>query len=221
MNAYPQTDRTRVRRLPQRATYDVDTVHTILDAGLVCTVSFVEGGRPVTIPTAYARVGDALVLHGSSKSHTLLVAAGGADLCITVTHLDALVLARSAFHHSVNYRSVVIFGHGAAVTDPARKMALLQAFTERLYPGRWASARQPNEQELRATLVIEVALREVVAKVRSGGPLDDADDMALPVWAGVVPLRLVAGAPERAPYLAVDAPVPALAWPPGGSGHAE
>jgi nitroimidazol reductase NimA-like FMN-containing flavoprotein (pyridoxamine 5'-phosphate oxidase superfamily) len=213
MNAYLQTDRTRVRRLPQRATYDVDTVHAILDAGLVCTVSFVEDGRPVTIPTAYARVGDALVFHGSAKSRTLLAAAGGAELCVTVTHLDGLVLARSAFHHSVNYRSVVIFGVAAAVTEPERKLALLRAFVERLYPGHWNATRPPNDQELKGTLVLELPLGEVVAKVRAGGPLDDADDMSLPVWAGVVPLRLVPGTPEPAAELGHGLEAPMVAWP--------
>jgi nitroimidazol reductase NimA-like FMN-containing flavoprotein (pyridoxamine 5'-phosphate oxidase superfamily) len=214
MSSYPQTERTRVRRLPGRATYDVETVHAILDAGLVCTVSFVEAGRPIAIPTAYVRVDDALVFHGSAKSRTLLAAAGGADLCVTVTHLDGLVLARSAFHHSVNYRSVVVFGRARAVTDPERKLGLLEAFTERLYPGRWSAARPPNERELRATLVVELPLREVAAKIRTGGPLDDADDMELRVWAGVVPLRLVAGAPEAAADLAGVFAVPRLAWPP-------
>ena len=214
MEAHAPTDRTRVRRLPERATYDVETVHAILDAGLVCTVSFVDGGRPVAIPTAYARVGQALVLHGSAKSRTLLAAAGGAELCVTVTHLDGLVLARSAFHHSVNYRSVVIFGRAAPVTDPARKLTLLEAFTERLYPGRWAAVRRPNEQELKATLVVELPIEEAVAKVRTGGPIDDADDMALPVWAGVVPLGLVAGAPEFDAAVAAVVASPALAWPP-------
>jgi len=217
MNAtgtFAQTERTRVRRLPQRASYDVETVHGILDAGLVCHVGFVEDGRPVVIPTAYARVGDAVVLHGSSKSRTLLAAASGAEVCVTVTHLDGLVLARSAFHHSVNYRSVVIFGHAAEVHDPARKRELLRAFTERLYPDRWSLARPPNEQELKATLVVELPLREAVAKVRTGGPIDDADDMDRPVWAGVVPLRLVAGAPEPAADLVGDPSPAALAWPP-------
>ena len=219
MNApgsFPQTERTRVRRLPQRATYDVETVHAILDAGLVCHVGFVEDGRPVVIPTAYARVEGVVVFHGSSKSRTLLAAAGGAEVCVTVTHLDGLVLARSAFHHSVNYRSVVIFGRAVAVTDPERKYELLRAFTERLYPGRWSAARPPDEQELKATLVVELPLREVVAKVRTGGPIDDAEDMGLPVWAGIVPLRLVAGAPEPAADLAGDPVAAALAWPPDG-----
>lgn len=211
---FAQTERTRVRRLPQRASYDVETVHGILDAGLVCHVGLVEDGRPVVIPTAYARVGDAVVLHGSSKSRTLLAAAAGAEMCVTVTHLDGLVLARSAFHHSVNYRSVVIFGHAAEVTDPPRKRELLRAFTERLYPDRWSVARPPNEQELKATLVVELPLHEAVAKVRTGGPIDDAEDMSLPVWAGVVPLRLVAGAPEAAEDLAGEPPPAALAWPP-------
>jgi len=214
MYAYPQTERTRVRRLPQRATYDVETVHAILDAGLVCTVSFVEDGRPITIPTAYARVGDALVFHGSAKGRTLVAAASGAELCVTVTHLDGLVLARSAFHHSVNYRSVVVFGQATPVTDPARKLALLRAFVERLYPGHWSATRPPNDLELKATLVLELPLREVVAKVRAGGPLDDADDMARPVWAGVVPLRLVAGTAEPAAELAGKFATPLVAWPP-------
>jgi nitroimidazol reductase NimA-like FMN-containing flavoprotein (pyridoxamine 5'-phosphate oxidase superfamily) len=213
MDTYAQTERTRVRRLPDRARYDAATVHAILDAGLVCTVSFVEDGRPMAIPTAYARVGDALVLHGSAKSRTLLAAGSGTELCVTVTHLDGLVLARSAFHHSVNYRSLVIFGRAEAVTDPARKLALLRAFTERLYPGRWSIARPPSEQELKATLVVRLPLREVVAKVRAGGPLDDADDMGLPVWAGVVPLRLVAGTAEPALDLAAECAAPDVAWP--------
>jgi uncharacterized protein len=132
-----------------------------------------------------------------------------------VTHLDGLVLARSAFHHSVNYRSVVVFGRAATVTDPQRKYALLEAFTERLYPGRWRAARPPNEQELRATLVVELPLREVVAKVRTGGPLDDDEDITHPVWAGVIPLHLEAGAPEPARDLTRDYPPP-VAWPPGG-----
>lgn len=213
METYPETDRTRVRRLPDRARHDVATVHAILDAGLVCTVSFVEDGRPIAIPTAYARVGDALVLHGSSKSRTLLAAAAGAELCVTVTHLDGLVLARSAFHHSVNYRSVVLFGRAEPVTDPDRKAALLRAFTERLYPGHWTETREPTEQELKATLVVSLPITEAVAKVRAGGPIDDPEDLARPVWAGVVPLRLVAGTPVAEPGTPVDAAMPALAWP--------
>jgi nitroimidazol reductase NimA-like FMN-containing flavoprotein (pyridoxamine 5'-phosphate oxidase superfamily) len=212
MNAYPQTDRTRIRRLPQRATYDVDTVHAILDAGLVCTVSFVENGRPVTIPTAYARVGDALVFHGSAKSRSLLAAAGGADLCVTVTHLDGLVLARSAFHHSVNYRSVVVFGVAAAVTDPERKLALLRAFVERLYPGHWNATRPPNDQELKATLVVELPLREVVAKAAPAGRRRRRRHE--PAGLGRCVLRLVPGTPEPAAELSGELATPVVAWPP-------
>jgi len=213
METYPPTDRTRVRRLPDRARHDVATVHAILDAGLVCTVGFVEDGRPIAIPTAYARVGDAVVLHGSSKSRTLLAAAAGAELCVTVTHLDGLVLARSAFHHSVNYRSVVIFGRAESVTDPDRKRALLRAFTERLYPGHWTATREPNEQELKATAVVSLPIAEAVAKVRTGGPIDDVEDLARPVWAGVVPLRLVTGTPVIDAAVPSDAAMPKLAWP--------
>ncbi len=214
MDAFTPTPRTRVRRLPQRATYDVATVHAILDAGLVCTLSFVEDGRPVTIPTAYARIDDALVFHGSAKSRTLIAVAAGAELCVTITHLDGLVLARSAFHHSVNYRSVVVFGRAAAITDPARKLALLERFVERLYPGHWQATRPPSEQELKGTAVLELPLREVVAKVRSGGPLDDEADLTRPVWAGVVPIRLTAGAPRTAPDVASGFRPPRVAWPP-------
>ena len=213
MNAFPQTDRTRVRRLPARASYDVETVHAILDAGLVCHVGFVEQGRPIVIPTAYARVGDTVVFHGSSKSRTLLAATNGVELCINVALIDGLVLARSAFHHSVNYRSVVLFGRATEITEPERKFAALRAFTERLYPGRWDAVRTPNEQELKATLVLELPLAEAVAKVRTGGPIDDEEDMTWPVWAGVVPLRLASGAPEPAPELASGLAPPVTAWP--------
>src|SRR5262249_9077906 len=169
MSAFAQTDRTRVRRLPARASYDVETVHAILDAGLVCHVGFVERDRPIVIPTAYARIGDAVVFHGSSKSRTLPAAVSGAELCISVALIDGLVLARSAFHHSINYRSVVLFGRATEITEPERKLAALEAFTERLYPGRWAAVRTPNEQELKATVVLQLPLREAVAKVRTGG----------------------------------------------------
>ena len=213
MSAFAQTDRTRVRRLPARASYDVETVHAILDAGLVCHVGFVEGDRPIVIPTAYARIGDAVVFHGSCKSRTLLAAVGGAELCISVALIDGLVLARSAFHHSINYRSVVLFGRATEITEPERKLAALEAFTERLYPGRWAAVRTPNEQELKATVVLELPLREAVAKVRTGGPIDDEEDMTWPVWAGVVPLALAPGAPEPAPDLAPTLTAPVTGWP--------
>jgi len=193
---YPVTERTRLHRRPMRASYDVEVVHAILDAGLVCEIGFVEHGRPVVIPTAYVRVGDALVVHGASKNRTLVALAGGAEFCCTVTLLDGLVLARSAFHHSVNYRSVVAFGRGEAVEDEREKVTSLRAFFDRLYPGRWDVVRPPTPAELRATLVVRLALAEVSAKRRSGPALDDEADYALPVWAGVAPLSQHLRAPE-------------------------
>lgn len=212
-DSFPVTDRTRVRRVPQRAAHDRAIVHAILDAGLVCHLGLVEDGRPVVIPTAYARVGDALVLHGSSRSRTLMAAAAGAELCCTVTLLDGLVLARSAFHHSLNYRSVVAFGRAAPVEDPDERLAALRAFSERLYPGRWDAVRPPSPAELKATLVVRLPLTEAVAKVREGGPVDDEEDYALAVWAGVIPLGLArsdAVADERVSPGTVP---PARTWP--------
>lgn len=209
----PVTERTRVRRVPQRATYDRAVIHAILDAGLVCHVGLVEGGRPVVIPTAYARLGDTIVLHGSTRSRTLVAAAAGGELCCTVTLLDGLVLARSAFHHSLNYRSVVAFGRARAVEDPDERVAALHAFTERLYPGRWEVVRPPSEQEMKATLIVALPLTEAVAKIREGAPIDDEDDYALPVWAGVVPLSLVTGAAQADDRLAPGMTPPARVWP--------
>jgi nitroimidazol reductase NimA-like FMN-containing flavoprotein (pyridoxamine 5'-phosphate oxidase superfamily) len=207
------TERTRVRRVPQRASYDRALIHAILDAGLVCHVGLVEDGRPVVIPTAYARVGDEIVLHGSSRSRTLMAAAGGADLCVTVTLLDGLVLARSAFHHSLNYRSVVAFGRGRAIEGHDERMAALRAFTERLYPGRWDAVREPSAQEMKATLVVALPLSEAVAKMREGGPIDDEEDYALPVWAGVVPLSISKGDAEPDDRLVAGTTPPVRVWP--------
>lgn len=187
-SAFPPTERTRVRRLPARATYDREEVYAILDAGIVCQLGFVEQGRPIVIPTAYARRGDEILIHGSSKSRTLIACANGAEVCLNVTLIDGLVLARSAFHHSVNYRSVVVFGRAEVIEDEADKLEALEAFLERLLPGRWREVRVPSEAELRATLVLRLKLNEVVAKRRSGPPLDDEADYQLPVWAGVLPL---------------------------------
>jgi nitroimidazol reductase NimA-like FMN-containing flavoprotein (pyridoxamine 5'-phosphate oxidase superfamily) len=185
---YPVTERTRLHRRPMRASYDVDVVHYILDAGIVCEIGFVEQGRPVVIPTAYVRIDDALVVHGARKNRTLVALAGGAEFCCTVTLLDGLVLARSAFHHSVNYRSVVAFGRGEAIEDETEKLTSLRAFFDRLYPGRWDVVRPPTPAELLATLVVRLPLGEVSAKRRSGPALDDEADYALPVWAGVAPV---------------------------------
>ena len=197
MDSFPITERTRAHRRPQRAAYDRETIYAILDAGFVCHVGFVEHGRPVVIPTAYARLDDAIVVHGASKNRTLMALAAGAEACVTVTHLDGLVLARSAFHHSVNYRSVMIFGRASSIDDSGEKDAALEAFFERLHPGRWAEVRRPNAAELAATKVIRIPIEEVSAKIRRGGPIDDAEDLALPVWAGVVPTTLVRGEPIR------------------------
>jgi nitroimidazol reductase NimA-like FMN-containing flavoprotein (pyridoxamine 5'-phosphate oxidase superfamily) len=204
--AYPVTERTRVRRRPVRASYDVDVVRGILDAGLVCQLGFVWDGKPAIIPTAYVRVDDALVVHGSTKNRTLVALAGGAEVCCTVTHLDGLVLARSAFHHSVNYRSVVVYGRAAAVEAEDEKERLLRAFFDHLYPGRWEIVRPPTAAEMRATLVVRIPITEVSAKVRTGPPIDDDEDYALPVWAGVAPLdqRLGTMVPDERIHDAVD-----------------
>ena len=211
---YPVTERTRLRRLPQRGAYDTATVHAILDEGLVCHLGFVDEGRPVTIPTAYARVGESLVVHGSSKSRTMLALARGAEVCCTVTLADALVLARSAFHHSINYRSVVVFGRAVALEDAAEKEAALRHFVERLYPGRWDAVRPPTPAELKATAVLAIPLCEASAKVRTGPPIDDEPDYALAVWAGVVALstRRTGVTPDERLHPAIDpAAVPATA----------
>lgn len=207
--ALPVTDRTRVRRRAERASYDRDDVHGILDAALVCHLGFVDQRGPVVLPTAFARVGDTVVVHGSSKSPMLLALAGGTDACCTVTLLDGLVLARSAFHHSVNYRSVVIFGRGEGVEDPTEKREALRAFFTKLYPGRWEVVRPPTDAELRATLVVRLPIEEAVAKRRTGPVVDDEADHLLPVWAGVAPLSTRAGAfvPDARLHPTVDAVV--------------
>jgi len=191
---YRKTERNRVRRLPQRATHERAAVHDILDAALVCHLGFVADGQPFVIPTLHARDGDSVLVHGSSKSRTLDALAAGVEVCLTVTLIDGLVLARSAFHHSVNYRSVTVFGRARSLTSDADKLAALRTFTERLYPGRWDEVREPNASELKATQVLSLPLDESVAKIRTGPPLDDAEDMSWPVWAGVVPLEPVARA---------------------------
>jgi len=204
------TPRTRVRRLPQRAAYDEATIHAILDNGLVCHIGFVHEGQPFVLPTTYARLGDALVLHGSAASRMLLGLRDGIPICVTVTLLDGLVLARSAFHHSMNYRSVVILGVATEVTDDAERLHALEAIVEHVNPGRWAEVRPPNERELKATMVLRLPIAEASAKVRTGPPLDDTEDLGWPCWAGEVPLRLVAFAP-----IADGTPPPGVAVPNG------
>jgi len=204
------TPRTRVRRLPQRAAYDEATIHAILDNGLVCHIGFVHEGQPFVLPTTYARLGDALVLHGSAASRMLRGLRDGIPICVTVTLLDGLVLARSAFHHSMNYRSVVILGVATEVTDDAERLHALEAIVEHVNPGRWAEVRPPNERELKATMVLRLPIAEASAKVRTGPPLDDTEDLGWPCWAGEVPLRLVAFAP-----IADGTPPPGVAVPNG------
>ncbi len=205
------TARTRVERVPQRASYDRATIEAILDEGLVCHVGFVADGQPYVIPTIYGRAGDRLYLHGSPVSRMLRTLAGGVPACVTVTLLDGLVLARSAFHHSMNYRSVVLLGSAVLVTDEAERLAALEAIAEHVVRGRWAQVRGPNEQELRATAVLRLPIAEASAKVRTGPPVDDEEDYALPCWAGVIPLALTPGAPVADPRLAPGiAPPPAI-----------
>jgi uncharacterized protein len=193
--------RVRVRRLPNRAAYDRHTIDAILDEALVCHLGFVHKDQPFVIPTLHARLGDRLYVHGSSASRMLGALGGGAPACITVTLIDGLVLARSAFHHSVNYRSVVLLGTALPVTDPEEKIAALRAFTNHMVPGRWDDIRPPTPQELKATSVLYLPLDEASAKVRTGPPVDDEEDYAMDTWAGVLPLCLQPGAPLPDPRL--------------------
>jgi uncharacterized protein len=189
METFEASDRTRVRRLPKRAAYDKQRIYSILDEGFVCHLGFVADRQPYVIPTGYARVGDVIYIHGSAASRMLKTAALETDVCLTVTLVDGLVLARSAFHHSMNYRSVVVIGKATVVSDPAEKVAALRAFTNHVVPGRWEQVRHPTEQELKATSVLALPLVEASAKIRTGPPIDDEEDYTFPVWAGVVPLR--------------------------------
>ena len=206
-----QTERTKLKRLPKRGHFDRETVYKILDEGFICHVGFAPEGQPFVIPTGYARVDDKLYIHGSQASRMLRTLSGGLDACVTVTIIDGLVLARSAFHHSMNYRSVVIFGRATIVDNPEEKNAALVALSEHIVRGRWADVREPTEQELRATTVLSVPLVEASAKIRTGPPLDDEEDYALPIWAGVVPLKLEAGEPIKDPRLPEGIQIPEYA----------
>jgi len=195
MEALPPTERTRLKRLPQRGSYDRETVYRIIDGALFCHVGFLHNQVPFVIPTLHVRIGEQLYVHGSAASRMLRTAAEGVALCVTVTHVDGLVLARSAFHHSINYRSAIILGVAQEVTDPDAKLRVLHALVEHVVPGRWQDARPPCPKELAATSVLALPITEASAKVRPGGPGDDAADYALPIWAGVIPLKMVTGAP--------------------------
>jgi nitroimidazol reductase NimA-like FMN-containing flavoprotein (pyridoxamine 5'-phosphate oxidase superfamily) len=195
------TARTRLVREPDRAVYDRAAAYKILDEGFICHVGFVVDGQPFVIPTGYGRVGDNLYIHGSAASRMLRRVDEGIAVCITVTLLDGLVLARSIFNHSMNYRSVVILGTAVAVVDAREKLEALRLLSEHILPGRWAESRLPNERELKATLVMRLPIEEFSAKVRQGPPVDDEEDLRFPTWAGVIPLEMVAGKPIDDPKL--------------------
>ena len=203
-----QTERTRLKRLPKRGYFDRETVYGILDEGFICHVGFAAEGQPFVIPTGYARDGDKLYIHGSQASRMLRTVSAGIDVCLTVKIVDGLVLARSAFHHSMNYRSVVVFGRATLVEDREEKLAALLALSEHFIRGRWADVREPTDEELIMTTVLSLPLVEASAKVRTGPPLDDEEDYSMPVWAGVIPLRLEAGEPIKDPRLpdGIEAP---------------
>jgi hypothetical protein len=192
---FTPTARSRVKRLPKRAHYDRETIYGILDAAFVCHIGYVIDRQPYVTPTAYWREGDAVYWHGSSKSRMLLAMEKRPSICLTVTILDALVVARSGFHKSVNYRSAMLYGKPYKVEEPAEKLAKMEAFVERLYPGRWRELRPVNRQELKATTVLGMHIEEASAKVRTGPPVDDEPDYALPIWGGVIPVRQVLGEP--------------------------
>jgi nitroimidazol reductase NimA-like FMN-containing flavoprotein (pyridoxamine 5'-phosphate oxidase superfamily) len=204
----PPTGRVRVKRLPDRARYERVVIEDILDEALICHVGFVLEGQPYVIPTTHAREGDRLYVHGSTASRMLRTLNGGIPACVTVSIVDGLVLARSAFHHSVNYRSVVVLGEAFAVEDPDEKVWALQAIAEHVVPGRWEEVRAPTPSELRQTMVLRMPLGEASAKIRSGPAKEEEDDLALPVWAGVIPLRLMAGNPEPDARVLPGVPVP-------------
>jgi hypothetical protein len=203
------TERTSLRRLPQRGVYERNTIYKILDEGFICHVGIIVKGKPRVIPMAYARVGNTLYLHGSVASRLLCALARGIPVCVTVTLLDGLVLARSAFHHSMNYRSVIVLGVASAVKNATKKLRALQVFSEQVMPGRWADVRKPNDVELKQTLVLQLPLTEVSAKVRTGPPIDEETDYNLPVWAGELPLSLVPGEPIADPRLLPGIELPA------------
>ena len=196
-----RTRRTKVKRLPKRGKYERETIYSILDEGFVCHVGFTVDEQTFVIPTGYARDGDNLLIHGSAASRMMRNLVNGIDVCVTVTLIDGLVLARSAFHHSVNYRSVVIFGRAQLVEDEDEKFKAMHAFTEHIVPNRWNEVRLPDSKELKATTVLRLPIREASAKIRTGNPVDDAEDYELKVWAGVIPLKIAASAPEDDPEL--------------------
>ncbi len=209
MSRYPITASNRVRRMPKRGHYDRDTVHAIIDEAMVCHVAFAPGGVPTVIPTLHARLGDALLLHGSRASRLMKHLGEGHPVSVAITLVDGIVLARSVFHSSMNYRSVVIHGRATPIEDDAGKLTALEAFAEQVARGRWADARKPTRKELKATSVVSIPIESAAAKVRSGPPMDDDEDYDLPIWAGVLPLTLRAGTPIPDPRLGRGLTTPA------------
>lgn len=196
METFTPTARTQVRRIPQRGVYDKNEVYAILDEGYVCHVGFALDGQPYVVPTGYARLGDEILIHGSAASRMLRAMGDGVDVCVTVTLVDGFVFSRSAFHHSMNYRSVVMLGRARVLADPVEKMIALRRFTNHILPGRFEEVRPPSDAELKGTMVLALPLEEVSAKIRKGPPVEDEGDIERPVWAGVVPLRSQLGTPE-------------------------
>jgi len=211
MKTIPRTKRTTLKRLSERGVYDREPINRILDEGFICHVGFSVEGQPFVIPTGYARAEDNIYIQGSQASRMLRNLVKGIDMCLTVTLVDGLVLARSAFNHSMNYRSVVVLGHAELVSEPQEKLAALRALSEHMIPGRWDDVRQPTQAEIAMTSVLRLPLNEASAKVRVGPPIDDDEDYALNVWAGVVPLKLVAGEPISDPRLPDGVAVPGYA----------
>jgi len=208
MTDFTRTDRNRIKRLPKRGQYDRETIYRILDEALICHVGFVDKRQPYVIPINFARVEDCIVLHGAKASRLLKHVEAGHPICVEATIVDGLVLARSVFHHSLNYRSLVVFGKGRLIEDQQEKLAALQAVTEHLIPGRWREARLPNRKELNATSVVSIKIDEASAKVRVGPPVDEEEDYALPVWAGVLPLQETPLLPVRDEVQSENIPLP-------------
>ncbi len=208
MTKLAPSERTTLKRMPDRAEYDRALIYSILDEGFICQVGFVVDNKPVVIPTAYARDGDEIYIHGSQASRMMRVLKGGVEACLTVTLVDGLVLARSAFNHSMNYRSVVVFGKASVIEDENEKLKAMRAFSEHILEGRWDDVRQPSATELKATTVLSLPLIEVSAKIRSGPPIDDEEDYDLDVWAGEMPLHLQAAEAIGDPLMKADISAP-------------
>lgn len=208
MAQFKKSTKTRINRLPKRGHYDRETIYAILDEALICHVGFVEDGQPYVIPINFARMDDKIILHGAKASRLLKHIEAGHPVCVEATIVDGLVLARSVFHHSVNYRSVVLFGTGHTIEDEQEKMAALEAVTEHIIPGRWKEARLPNPKEMKATRVVAIQIDEASAKVRVGPPVDEEEDYALTIWAGLLPLQETPAAPVRDELQSQDVVLP-------------